>query len=327
MRQILSGIATAIVAVVFCAFAIELVTRFVLDDGLQYDLEMWKYARDVKQVARDPALGHEHAPNRHAQLMRTDFKTNSKGLRDREFPYERVAEKRRILMLGDSLTVGWGVEEKETFSKQVEKMYAAKGADIEVINTGVGNYNTVQEVEYFLMEGHKYQPDVVVLNFFVNDAEIAVPAKTPSALMRHCYSCVFVLGQYDAVMRRFFGKVDWEEYYLGLYDEGRSKGWLDVKESIRKLAEYCKAQGIVLLIANHPELHDVGHYHFQSITDLVRRTADQFGVGFVDLLPYLKDQDSSMLWVTPPDPHPNALAHKLLAQGLFDALQKIDNSH
>jgi hypothetical protein len=127
-------------------------------------------------------------------------------------------------------------------------------------------------------------------------------------------------------MRRFFGKVDWVEYYLSLYADGRSKGWLDAKEAIRRLADYCKAHGITLLIASHPELHQVGSYPFQSITNLVQQTADELGVAFVDLLPYLKDQKSSTLWVTPPDPHPNALAHRLLAQGLFDALQKSDKS-
>jgi lysophospholipase L1-like esterase len=197
---------------------------------------------------------------------------------------------------------------------------------VEVINTGIGNYNTVQEVEYFLTEGHKYQPDIVVLNFFVNDAETAIPGAAPSFWMRHCYSCVFVLGQFDAAMRRFFGKVDWVEYYLSLYADGRSKGWLDAKQAIRRLADHCKAKSIPLLIASHPELHDVGNYRFQSITDLLQQTAEQLGVAFVDLLPYLKDQKSSTLWVTPPDPHPNALAHKLLARGIFDALQKIDNT-
>ena len=48
----------------------------------------------------------------------------------------------------------------------------------------------------------------------------------------------------------------------------------------------------------------------------------QIGAEFVDVLPYLKDTRASDLWVTPPDPHPNALAHRLIAAGLFDALRK-----
>jgi hypothetical protein len=29
------------------------------------------------------------------------------------------------------------------------------------------------------------------------------------------------------------------------------------------------------------------------------------------------------LWVTPPDPHPNSLAHKLIADALFDTLRQL----
>src|SRR5262249_49115553 len=75
------------------------------------------------------------------------------------------------LMLGDSFTEGWGVPFGKTFSKRVERLYASRGIRAEVINAGVGNYNTVMEVNYFLSEGYKYQPDIVVLNYIPNDAE------------------------------------------------------------------------------------------------------------------------------------------------------------
>ncbi len=322
-RRIALDLLTVLASLLIAAIGLEVLTRVVADDGMQYDLEMWKYARDVKQVAADPLLGHEHAPNRQARLMGVDFRTNSKGLRDREFSYDRVAGKLRILMLGDSFTVGWGVAVEDTFAKRIERLYAAIDIDAEVINAGVGNYNTTQEVEYFLTKGHKYQPDVVVLNFFVNDAETLTPSHPPSMLMRVCYACVFIAGLSDTAMRRFFGKMDWSTYYLGLYGDGASKGWLDAKEAIRKLAAFAKTNRIALLIASLPELHEVGDYRLQHITDLLHEAADQYGVAFVDVLPYLKDRQSAELWVTPPDPHPNALAHQLIAQGLFDALQRL----
>lgn len=326
MKRLVFGLLAALLFTFVTALALEVLTRLVVDDGMQYDLEMWKYARDAKQVSDDPLIAHENAANRQAWLMGVDFQTNSKGLRDREFSYERIPGKLRVLMLGDSLTVGWGVALKDTFSKRIERLYAKSGIDAEVIDTGVGNWNTIQEVQYFLTKGYKFQPDAVVLNFFVNDAEPVTQDRPPSALMRNCYACVFVVGRTDTVMRQFFGKVDWSEYYLSLYGDGTSKGWLDAKEAIHRLADFCRMKGITLLIASLPELHDVRNYRLQRITDLVHKAADQYGVAFVDLLPYLKDQQSSTLWVTPPDPHPNALAHKLIAQGIFDALQKLRKS-
>jgi lysophospholipase L1-like esterase len=323
-RELIFSLLAGIGCLVIVIMGVELYVRLIADDGMDFNLEMWKYARDIKTVSPDPLIGHQHRPNREAKLMGVDVRTNSKGLRDREFSYERTPGTLRIIALGDSFTEGWGVPYEDTFPKRIEKMYADHGVKAEVINTGVGNYNTIQEVEYFLTELYKYQPDVVVLNYFVNDAEPVPHDSPPGLLGRHCYSCVFVTGRVDTLLREFSADQDWAEYYLGLYGNGEAAGWLAAKAWIKKLADYCKAHDIKLLIASLPELHDVKHYRFQLITELVHQAADENGVAFVDLLDYLRDQDSSKLWVTPPDPHPNAFANKLIAEGEFKALRGLE---
>ena len=302
---------------------IEVFVRLFADDGMRFDLEMWKYARIIKDTSDDPKIGHVHRPMRQAKLMGVDFETNSKGLRDREFSYTKSPNTLRILMLGDSLTVGWGVRVEDTFSKRLETMYAHRGVDVEVINTGVGNYNTIQEIQYFFTEGHKYLSDIVVLNYFVNDAEPVPHHHRPSILKTVCFACVLIGGRLDAVARIINKKQDWADYYLSLYEDGRSIGWLNAKANIRRLAEYCRANGIKLLIASLPELHDIEHYRFQRVTDLVHGAAKEYGAEFVDILPYLENYGSSELWVAASDPHPNALAHSLIVQGLFEALEGV----
>ena len=80
-----SGIAFDFIVTLACmaigVLAIEGFVRLITDDGKQYDLEMWRYARDVKQISDDPLAGHEHRPNRQAKLIEVDFRTNSKRLR------------------------------------------------------------------------------------------------------------------------------------------------------------------------------------------------------------------------------------------------------
>src|SRR5207302_1625735 len=132
---------------------IELFVRLVIDNGMQFDLEMWKYATEIKQIAANPLIGHEHRPNSRAHLMGVDVVINSKGLRNREIAYERRPGTLRILMLGDSFTEGWGVASSDTFASRVERLLAERGIAAEVINAGVGNYNTAMEVSYFLAEG------------------------------------------------------------------------------------------------------------------------------------------------------------------------------
>jgi hypothetical protein len=111
-----------IFSVITIVVIVDVYVRFFADDGMQFDLEMWKYARDVKQLSADPLIAHEHAPNRDAVLMAVDFRTNSKGLRDREFAYERKPGTLRVLMLGDSLTVGWGVPVEKSFLQIMASM-------------------------------------------------------------------------------------------------------------------------------------------------------------------------------------------------------------
>jgi hypothetical protein len=324
MKKILFPALLAAVCLVMTAAFTEVAVRLVADDGMQFDLEMWKYARDVKVVSPDPKIGHEHGPDRQAQLMGVDVKTNANGQRDREIPYERTPGVLRIAMVGDSLTMGWGVAFDEMFSKRVEKMYNDAGTKAEVVNLGVGNWNTVQEVQYFLAKGVKYKPDIVVLNYFVNDAEPnPVKREEPSWVLRYCYSCVFFKGRLDTLLRQFSTRQNWADYYLGLYDGGTSETWLAAKAAMKELADYCKQNNIKLLIAHLPELHDVQNYRFGLVTELVRQTANENEVPFVDLLPNMQYHASEDLWVTPPDPHPNGFANGLIATGLYNALQKL----
>jgi lysophospholipase L1-like esterase len=323
MKRFLFPLLMAAFWVVMVFVCVETYVRVAVDDGMQFDLEMWKYAKEVKQVDADPLIGHRHAPNRSAKLMGVTVTTNSKGFRDREFTLDKPAGVLRIVMLGDSFTEGWGAAEQDTFSKRIERRYADQGTKVEVINTGVGNWNSIQEVEFFLTDAYRYHPDIVVLNYAFNDAEPVPHDRPPSFAMRYCYSCVFLVGRFDALRRMIFGGKDWQDYYLDLFGDGTAPGWLGSKAAIKRLADYCKENNIKLLIANHPELHDVKNYRLQKIIDLVRAAAAENKAAFVDLLPYVRDQDSALLWVTPPDPHPNGFAHKFLADGIFDALEKM----
>jgi len=324
MRRFVFPALLGAVTLVLSALFLEAAVRLVVDDGMQFDLEMWKYARDVKVVSPNPSIGHEHGPNRKAHLMGVDVATSAQGLRDREFTLEPKPGTPRILMIGDSLTFGWGVPYEATFSKRIEKLYADTGREVEVINTGVGNWNTVQEVTYFLTKAKEFKPNIVVLNYFVNDAEPLPQNHAPSFLMRNCYACVFIAGRVDMLRRLFFGGPSWDEYYLGLYDGGAAPGWLAAKAAIKELADYCKVNSIKLIIANLPELHDVANYRFDAVTQLVKDAALENGAAFVDLLPAVRNEDSADLWVTPPDPHPNAFANELLANGLFETLKSLN---
>jgi hypothetical protein len=121
--------------------------------------------------AYDPLLGWSLTPGASGRLEYVDFSVkvgiNSDGLRDRDYPVERVPGKHRMLVLGDSFAWGYGVEQNERFSEVIEN----SRPDWEIINAGVSGYGTDQEYLYYKLRGSKYRPDVVLVLFFGNDLE------------------------------------------------------------------------------------------------------------------------------------------------------------
>jgi len=316
------GVAVSLIIGIVVAFGLaEAFSRVAVDDGMHFDLEMWKYAKDIKKEADVDGLGHEHVPNTSGDYMGVPVSINSLGLRDREYAEAKPAGKIRVLMLGDSLTFGWGVRIEDTPSKMVERQLNEGLSEprFEVINAGVGNYNTVQEVTYFLKKGSRLKPDVVVLNYFINDAE-PTPLKKQSFLAEHSYAAVVGLSAFDTLSRTYFGKADWREYYSNLYRED-SAAWQAAKKAVADLAEYCRQNGIKLMIVNYPELHILKDYPFTKVTAAIRDLAAAHQAPFVDLLPTVTDLVPETLWVSPTDAHPNATANERFSGAILKGLR------
>src|SRR6185295_1568397 len=74
--------------------------------------------------------------------------------------------------LGDSFAFGEGVREEDTFAARLSglltKMYLPKR--VESINAGVQALGTPDEVGLYLRYGRPLRPDLVILQFFLNDA-------------------------------------------------------------------------------------------------------------------------------------------------------------
>ncbi|BCP52999.1 hypothetical protein K32_16160 [Kaistia sp. 32K] len=311
---------SVVASVIVGGLLIEGTARWVLDDGMNFDVEMWKYARDIKRVSDNPQIGHEHRPETSGFYMGVPVQINAMGLRDREFDLVKPPEAVRTMMLGDSLTFGWGVKAEDTPAKLIEtRLNDAKDTPRnEVINTGVGNYNTTMEIAYFLDRGQELKPDVVVLNYFINDAE-PQPKRQTSIWREYSYGYVFLASAIDKLSREYFGKADWKTYYRDLYRDG-APGWTAAQDAIGRLADYCRENGIKLLIVNYPELHQLRDYPFPEVTEGVAAVAKANHVEFLDLLPSITDLEPTSLWVSPTDAHPNRTANERFAQAIADKL-------
>jgi hypothetical protein len=124
-------------------------------------------------VQSHPELGWSHVPNKQGYWIvgkdSIPVEINSKGLRDREYSYEKDEGTFRILVLGDSFTEGFQVPLEDTFCKVLEYKLNETQRHFEVINAGFAGVGTDYELLFFRREGYKYHPDSVIVAFFAND--------------------------------------------------------------------------------------------------------------------------------------------------------------
>ncbi len=322
MKSFIANSLLVLGLVVACLFSLEGLTRLILDDGMLYELEMWKYAREVKVRDMNPELGHRHRPNADSHLMGVHVRTDSRGFRSAEIPDRTPDGTARIAFVGDSTTMGWGVAERDLFSEQILEALRASGRKVDGYNTGVGNHNTLQELTLFRETGATLKPDIVVLSYFINDAEPVPAYNAVGWLDRHSAFWVVLNYRLDALSRQFGEAPDWKKYYRELYNDNAA-GWAQTRRALAGFETTAKDIGAQLVVFNLPELREFKPYPFQDVTDKVRADVEKLGVPFVDLLPAVQNMEPSSLWVTVPDPHPNAKAATAFAKGMLPELSKM----
>ncbi|MEG5055349.1 MULTISPECIES: SGNH/GDSL hydrolase family protein [unclassified Microcoleus] len=99
---------------------------------------------------------------------------NSEGLRDREHTKAKPPNTLRVAVLGDSFTEAIHVPVEQTFWSKLERKLgnceAVKGRkNVEVINFGVQGYGTAQELIMLRKKVWDYNPDIVILAFFIGN--------------------------------------------------------------------------------------------------------------------------------------------------------------
>lgn len=297
----------------------EIFFRIYFRYNLSYDIEMTKYADMVKTDSDNPSIGHEHKINITAKLMNVLVHTNSDGFRDNEYSPQRN-DKYRIILLGDSLTFGWGVEKDDTFAKLLEKEISLK-QPTEIINFGTGNYNTQQEVNLLMEKGLEYRPDKVVVFYSINDAE-PTPKKSSLWLLGKSYFFTFYWSKIKSVYDSYVLHSNYLTYYSGLYKDNPA-GWQKTKQGFLQLKQIALDKHFDLQVVLLPDLHKLDDFPFKKEHLMVTNFLTDNHIDSLDLAPNFKDwSDSQKLWVAKDDSHPNKLAHKLIAEYTKDFIEK-----
>ncbi len=122
-----------------------------------------------------PSLPYELIPG--TKNERWGIKVNSLGFRSDEIKLEKGPEEIRIIVLGDSVTMGILQGNSNTYPAILQKLLRKKtelngiNKKINVINMGVGGYNSCDELSLLRNKGIQLKPDLIILGYVFNDLD------------------------------------------------------------------------------------------------------------------------------------------------------------
>ncbi|MFH1577914.1 MAG: SGNH/GDSL hydrolase family protein [Candidatus Omnitrophota bacterium] len=225
------------------------------------------------------------------------IKIASNGIRDYEYTIKKPKGSYRIIILGDSVAFGWGVDIEKTFAKRLEKLLNSKAKKkYEVINFAVPGYNLRQEIDTLKYKCLAYKPDLVIFCVQNNDYRLLFnyhcPVKIlefiPSCLVKSCLICT-ILGRYIMEMDR-------------IRDNKFEEGLNETASAIQDLSKIIEENKVSVLF--YPDIEWMAPLLKKNY--LGNRIIHSGKSCFEDSRYIFKD-----------DGHPNALGHQKIAEELY----------
>lgn len=292
----------------------------------------------------DPAPGYTlMRPGSHYEWQGIPVDINSNGLRSPDTTFDKPESTFRILNLGDSVAMGWGVNEEETYGQVLARALnerSENGLRYEVINAGVPGWNLENVLAYLKGEGLRYQPDLILLEVtIVNDiygkSGLLRQNQSPVIewLRKNTYSWPFLSIQLQWVQARSEGKdridvidppPDAASYFP--QDPGDER-WDRLWSWIEEMAHLAEANGAQFAIVLFPMEYQVLDEGYSTLAQSVlTEKASAAGLPILDLLPVFRAacqekpggrcqlEDRYLfadVWM-----HPSALGHRIASQEL-----------
>src|SRR6266487_467331 len=250
------------------------------------------------------------------------IRSNSLGMRDREYSTIKPPNTYRIVLLGSSHDQGSGVKEEETYENLVEdrlnrELPSLQYSRYEILNMSVGQHGLFQRLLHLEQQGFQFKPDAVILSIGAADKQF---------LLRHL-SRALSLGiepppDYRQILERVTRKAGIHGKMPDLMIQRRLQPYVGelYEWAFHRFAQQCKQRGIHPLVIYRPEPVDFQGRE-QADRSEVTRLARAAGLEVIDFSPAFDSvTDRNTLMVAKWDHHTNALGHRLLANRLYEEL-------
>jgi hypothetical protein len=245
---------------------------------------------------------------------------NSWGYRDIEWTPEMVADKVKVMVVGDSFVAGGGLAQVEDrFSIRLGDMV---GADYVVFNVGKNGLNTGQVIQAIIE--YPYRPDILVFSYYLNDIESVSPPCQGSSnsllqvsgplqpLIENSYATNFFYWRLVRVFQSLQPDLRWECLFKAYTDP---KIWWLHQQELLSVYEGTRSEQIPLFVVVFPSMLYLEDS--KVATEQVINLYQQQNVPVVDVAALVKDLPTKQRIASPMDTHASALVNKLVADKLY----------
>jgi hypothetical protein len=307
---------------VFSFLIVEQAYRFYLFKSASFSIKKMNsihpigFSGLIKPSNYDEII-YELKPNLDTYFKLAKFKTNSTGLRDKDYSLSKSSDIYRVAVIGDSYVMPSGVEIEKSFHSLLENKLNKEQTDLiyEFINFGVGGYNLRQYLGVITLKAKEYNPDLIIVGFcYTNDhrmpskQKIMKPYKVKPKTYPFYHSYVFkslarMLKKQPIVKKyknneKIFSKKQ-ENYMIHIFSEMKT---------------FSKKANIPIII-----IYLTNNYN-KIYSDKLRDIVESSGLSFADVSVPIKGLDVNDYMIYPTDIHPNEKAHAIFAEQLYKYL-------
>jgi hypothetical protein len=251
---------------------------------------------------------------------------NTLGYRDVEWTEAMVADKIKVMVVGDSFVEGAGIKDpQDRFSNQLAQKL---GPDYAVFNLGRRGAYTSQEM--YAVLNYPYPPDIMVWSYVINDIEeVAVkhgldrppePQVSPLLvpMVDNSYALNFVYWRLVRLAQA--QQADAGEQWLHTAHADPAI-WQAHQQELLSIYKETQARHIPLLVVVFPSLTAPA-----KTTFVTKRILDLFqaqGVPTIDVTTLIEDLPVSERIASPVDAHPSEIVHQRVAEALYEQFVKL----
>ena len=226
---------------------------------------------------------------------------NRLGFREREINPIRPEDVYRIAVIGDSLTYGQGIEENKRFTNLLEQYLNKSGMNgrYEILNFGRPGTETVDHIIILKEFVIDIQPNFVLLQWYVNDAEghnkdgrpwfhRLIPSDMIVGFLHDHFALFYLLNQqWHKIQPKFdLGSgYNYTEYMIKRFKNPNSKDSREARKALQEFIELCERNRIPVGIVIFPELTEdlLASYPLGFLLDQVLLVCEERGTPCLDL--------------------------------------------